>query len=58
MRAAIDDPDFRFDYFGYESYMWGLESFGINSRTMVLWPFSVFENGEVKILEMVRLEGP
>jgi branched-chain amino acid transport system substrate-binding protein len=58
VRAAIDDPDFRFDYFGYESYMWGLESFGINSRAMVLWPFSVFENGEVKILEMVRLEGP
>jgi len=58
VRAVLDDPNFRFNYFGYESHMWGLESHGIRSHAMVEWPFSVFEDGEVRILEILHLEAP
>jgi branched-chain amino acid transport system substrate-binding protein len=58
VRAAMDDPDFRFDYFGYESYLYGQESYGIRSRGMVMWPFAVVENGMHVQKGFVTLEAP
>ena len=47
MRVSYDEPDFRFEYFGYESQLGRLETWGMRSEAQNLMPICRVENGEL-----------
>ena len=58
VRAVLDDPDFRFNFFGFESGLGGLETYGIRGKADMFNTVSVIENGQAVTKKVIQMRIP
>ena len=58
MKDVFDDPNFRFDWMGFEAKLGGFETYGVRRIIPFANAISVITNGELVQLDLTWVEVP